>query len=263
MTVPAMQFDEKLSRRLEAMYSAPDVLGRRKAVLQALAPRSAERIIDIGSGPGLMAVELAQAVGERGKVCGVDTSESMIAISNARRADRPWLEFRLSDATALPYPAQSFDGAVCVQVLEYVQEIARALSELYRVLRPGGRAVIVDTDWDSIVWHGSDSVLMNRVLKAWDEHLHDPYLPRTLSGKLEVAGFIVRQRSVISMFNPAHDENTISGGLIDIISSFVVGREQLSEQEVKQWASDLRGLGQRGEYFFSLTQFLFLVSKPQ
>lgn len=257
-----MQFDEKLSRRLDAMYSAPDVLGRRKAVLQALAPRSGERIIDIGSGPGLMAVELAEIVGERGTICGVDTSESMIAISNARRADRTWLEFRLSAATGLPYPERSFDGAVCVQVLEYVKEIGKALSELYRVLRPGGRAVIVDTDWDSIVWHSSAPVLMKRVLTAWDEHLHDPYLPRTLSSNLERAGFVVRQRSVISMFNPVYDENALSAGLIDIISSFVPGRANLTEQEVKQWASDLRGLGQRGEYFFSLTQFLFLVSKP-
>ena len=70
-----MQFDEKLSRRLEGMYSAPDVLARRKAVLQALAPRSAERIIDVGSGPGLMAAELADVVGQRGKVCGVDETK--------------------------------------------------------------------------------------------------------------------------------------------------------------------------------------------
>jgi len=257
-----MQFDEKLSRRLEVMYSAPDVLGRRKAVLQALAPRSAERIIDVGSGPGLMAAELADVVGQRGKVCGVDTSESMIALSSARLAGRPWLEFQLSDATALPYPEQSFDAAVCVQVLEYVKDIAAALSELYRVLRPSGRAVIVDTDWDSIVWHASDLNLMNRILRAWDEHLHDPYLPRTLSNKLQVAGFVVGQRSVISMFNPSYDENAISGGLIEIITSFVPGRQNLSEQEVKRWASDLRALGERGEYFFSLTQFLFLVSKP-
>src|SRR5262245_4818662 len=201
-----MQFDEKLSRRLEVMYSAPDVLARRKAVLQALAPRSAERIIDVGSGPGLMAAELADAVGQHGKVCGVDTSASMIALSSARQAGRPWLEFQLSDATALPYPEQSFDAAVCVQVLEYVKDVTAALSELYRVLRPGGRAVIIDTDWDSIVWHGSDANLMNRILRALDEHLHDPYLPRTLSIKLQAAGFVVGQSSVISMFNPSYDE---------------------------------------------------------
>lgn len=258
-----MKFDEQLSRRLEAMYSATDILGRRQAVLQALAPRSAERIVDVGSGPGLMAEELADLVGARGKVCGVDNSESMIALSNARCANRPWLEFQMSDATALPYSDQSFDAAVCVQVLEYVNDMRAALSELYRVLRPGGRAVIVDTDWDSIVWHASDAGLMNRVLQAWDEHLHDPHLPRTLSRKLKTAGFTVRHRSVINMFNPSYDENSISGGLIGIVSSFVPGRQNVSEQEIKQWANDLRALGDRGDYFFSLTQFLFLVSRPE
>ncbi len=257
-----MRFDEKTSRRVEAMYTSPDVVGRRRAVMEALAAQSGERIIDIGSGPGLMAAELADAVSERGKVCGVDSSQDMITLSSARQANRPWLDFRLADATALPYPDRSFDAAVCVQVLEYVRNMADALSDLYRVLRPGGRAVIVDTDWDSIVWHASDASLMDRVLRAWDEHLHDPHLPRTLSGKLKAAGFVLRQRSVINIFNPSYDENTISGELIGIMSAFVPGRQGVSEDEVKVWASDLRALGERGDYFFSLTQFLFLVLKP-
>jgi arsenite methyltransferase len=246
-----MRFDEQTSRRVEAMYMSPDVVARRQAVMEALAPRSGERIIDIGSGPGLMAAELADAVGEHGKVCGVDSSQDMITLSSAR-ANRPWLDFRVADATTLPYPDQSFDAAVCIQVLEYVKNIEHALSELYRVLRSGGRAVIVDTDWDSIVWHASDASLMDRVLRAWEEHLHDPHLPRVLSGKLKAAGFVLRKPSVINMFNPACDENAISGGLIDIVSAFV-----------PLWASDLRALGERGDYFFSLTQFLFFVSRPE
>jgi len=257
-----MRFDEQTSRRVEAMYTSPDVVARRRAVMEALAPRSGERIIDIGSGPGLMAAELADAVSERGKVSGVDSSQDMITLSSARLANRPWLDFRVADATTLPYPDRSFDAAVCVQVLEYVKNVEDALSELYRVLRPGGRAVIVDTDWDSIVWHASDTNLMGRVLKAWGEHLHDPHLPRTLSRKLKVAGFVLRQRSVINMFNPTYDENSISGGLIGIMSGFVPGRQGVSEDEAKLWASDLWALGDRGDYFFSLTQFLFLVSRP-
>jgi arsenite methyltransferase len=257
-----MKFDEQMSQRLEAMYASPDVVARRRAVMQALGARDRERIIDVGSGPGLMAVELADAVGKDGKVCGIDSSESMIDLSRTRSADRPWLDFRVADATALPYPDKSFDAAVCVQVLEYVKAIKAALSELYRLLRPGGRAVIVDTDWDSLVWNASDTSLMTRVLRAWDEHLHDPHLPRTLSRELRAAGFVLRERRVINMFNPSFDELSLSGGLIALISAFVPGRQGVSEEEVKLWASDLRALGERGEYFFGLTQFLFLVSKP-
>lgn len=258
-----MAFGGQLSRRLETMYLSPDIVARRRAVLRALAPRDAERIVDIGSGPGLMAAELADLVGERGNICGVDSSESMIALSSARCANRPWLQFRKSDATALPYPDRSFDAAVCVQVLEYVRDIGAALAELFRVLRPGGRAVIVATDWASIVWHATDAGLMERVLQAWDAHLHDPRLPRTLSRELKSAGFALRHRGVISMFNPSYDENSYSGGLVGLVSSFVAGRQLATEQEMKRWADDLRELGERGEYFFSLTQFLFLVSRPE
>jgi hypothetical protein len=65
------------------------------------------------------------------------------------------------------------------------------------------------------------------------------------------------------MFNPTYDENTISGGLIGIVSAFVAGRQAVNQDDVKLWASDLRALGERGDYVFSLTQFLFLVSTPE
>jgi hypothetical protein len=56
------------------------------------------------------------------------------------------------------------------------------------VLRPGGRVLVLDTDWDSIVWRSSDEERMARVLAAWEQHLVDPHLPRTLRGSLERAG---------------------------------------------------------------------------
>ena len=56
------------------------------------------------------------------------------------------------------------------------------------MLRPGGRLLVLDTDWDSIVWHSSDRERMERVLAAWNEHLADPYLPRRLPGLLRAAG---------------------------------------------------------------------------
>ena len=182
-----LQFDEEATRRLEVIYRTPDVVAQRRDTLRILAPARAEHILDIGSGPGMLTCELAEAVGPDGAIDGVDPSESMLAIAR-RREPAPGsapVRYARADACALPFEPATFDAAVCTQVYEYVDDIAAALSEARRVLRPGGRLLILDTDWDSIVWHSSDPDRMRRVLAAWEEHLVHPDLPRRLTGLLE------------------------------------------------------------------------------
>ena len=256
------QFDVAAARRLEAIYSTPDVIGQRREVLRALALRPAERVLDIGSGPGLLALEMAAAVERSGIVCGIDLSDSMIAVSEARCSEFPWVTFQKADAVRLPFPDARFDAAVSSQVYEYLGDVAPALAELCRVLRPGGRAVILDTDWDSIVWHSSDAARMRRVLAAWEEHLADPRLPRTLAPKLAQAGLRIERREVIPLFNPELHENTYSHGLIGLVGGFVIGRKGIRREEVEAWAGDLRQLGADGAYFFSLNRYLFVAVKP-
>ncbi len=79
-----LQFDEETSRRVEAIYSTPDVVAQRKAVLEALELRPGERVLDVGSGPGFLAADMAVAVGDSGRVRGIDISEGMVAISQRR-----------------------------------------------------------------------------------------------------------------------------------------------------------------------------------
>jgi arsenite methyltransferase len=261
----SLKFNEEASRRVEAIYTTPDVAAQRRAVLHALALRPGERVLDIGSGPGLLAADMGLAVGPSGHVQGIDVSESMIAMSRARCAGRPNVEFRIGDATTLPFPTNNFDVAVSTQVYEYLDDagITAALSELHRVLRPGGRALILDTDGDSLVWHSTDRSRMARVLSAWEEHCADFHLPPKLSSRLTRAGFRILRREVIAMLNPEYDPNTYSHGLIGLIVSFAPGRRGVSLDEVQAWADDLRTLGKEGAYFFSLNRYLFLVGKPE
>jgi arsenite methyltransferase len=257
-----LQFDEEAARRTEAIYTTPDVVAQRRQTLRTLDLRTGERVLDVGSGPGLLAFDMGTTVGASGAVCGVDNSEPMVSMAKARCARQPWVTFQIGDATRLPVSDEAYDVAVSTQVYEYVSDVARALAELRRVLRRGGRALIIDTDWDSIVWHSTDQGRMSRVLTAWREHLVDPHLPRTLSTKLRQAGFSVRRQQVIPLLNTECGADTYSGGLIGFIKGFVVGRNSVTQEEAEAWAEDLRLLGQGGEYFFSLNRYLFLAVTP-
>jgi arsenite methyltransferase len=264
MTKPVtsgLQFDEETSRKIESLYLTPDVVAQRCQVLKALALKRGERVLDVGTGPGLLAYDMAISVGPEGNVCGIDISEDMLAISRKRCAEQPWTEFQRSDATHLPYPDDAFDVAVSTQVYEYVADVPAALAELYRVMRPGGRVLILDTDYASLVIHSEDPARMERVLSAWSEHFIHAGLPRTLSGHLRDAGFTIWQRDVIPMFNPEYHENTYGKRLLGIMASFVVGRRGVSQQQTDAWLGEFADLGKQGKFFFSLNRYLFVAEK--
>ena len=257
-----LQFDEEISRKVESLYMTPDVVAQRHQVLKALALREGERVLDIGSGPGLLAHDMAASVGRNGCVCGIDISEDMLTMSRKRCTNQPHTEFQKADATNLPYPNDSFDAAASTQVYEYVRDIPVALAELYRVARPGGRAVVLDTDYGSLVIHTEDEARMKRVLSAWNEHYVHAGLPRTLSRQLRDAGFTIRQRDAIPMFNPEYRENTYGRGLLAIMATFAVGRKGVSREEADAWLAEFAELDKQGKFFFSLNRYLFLADKP-
>ena len=164
-----LQFDEDAARNIQRLYSTADVVQQRAEVLALLAARPGERLLDIGSGPGFLVASLADAVGPGGSVHGLDQSAPMNAVARDVIGDRSWVSIDEGDALTLPYPDGSFDAAVSTQVYEYVADIAGALSELRRVLRDGGRALVLDTDWDSVVWHVADRERHRRIMAAWEE----------------------------------------------------------------------------------------------
>jgi arsenite methyltransferase len=259
-----LQFDAEASRRVEALYTTPDVVEQRRTVLDLLALRPGERVLDIGVGPGMLAAEMARAIGPTGAISGIDISEQMLAIATRRAADAgpdsAPIEVRTGGADALPFADASFDVAVSTQVLEYVPDVPGALAEIHRVLRPGGRVLILDTDWDSIVWHSTDRDRMTRLLTTWEQHLVDPHLPRMLFVALRDAGFAPATPIVVPLLNVGYDAATYSGGLIDIIGAFVDGRDGWTADAVNEWKDELRALGDA--YFFSLNRYIFCASRP-
>jgi arsenite methyltransferase len=251
-----LEFDEENARQLVAVYTTPDVIEQRRAIRAVLGLQPGEHVLDIGSGPGFLASEMAEEVGADGRVHGIDPSDSMLAIA---RHNETSVDYSRGDALALPFADEQFDVAVSTQVYEYVDDIAGALAEVRRVLRPGGRLLVLDTDWDSIVWHSSDRERMDLVLAAWNEHLADPYLPRRLPTLMRAAGLELADATIIPILNHGASRNTFSAGMIGIVAAYVAGRGGVTVDDARAWADDLESLAD--DYFFSLNRYVFVAKR--
>lgn len=255
-------FDENIAKQLEALYSTRDVLRRRALVRDALAVKAGEDVLDIGCGPGFYVAEVLDAVGPTGSVVGIDASASMLAIARHRCEGYDNVRFEEADATGLPLEVGTVDAALAVQVLEYVPDVPRALNEMHRVLRPGGRVVIWDVDWTTLSWHSNDPARMERILHTWDGHLAHPALPRTLSAALRAAGFADVTVTGHPFVTDAFDPQTYGGAIVPLLADFVIGRQGVTDEESNAWAAEQRELGDRGTFFFAITQFCFAGRRP-
>lgn len=126
--------------------------------------RAGEVVLDLGSGAGREVLEAARRTGPSGRAIGIDMTPEMIwkARANAERAGITNAEFRLGEIEQMPVADASVDVAISNCVINLVPDKTKAFSEVYRVLKPGGRIVISD-----IVSHGPLPEGIRRMPGAW------------------------------------------------------------------------------------------------
>jgi SAM-dependent methyltransferase len=137
---------------------------------QRLALVAGEYLLDVGCGPGHVIIDLASAVLPTGTAVGLDVSDAMVSEGRRRAADAgAAVEFKVADALSLPVATGSVDACRSERMLQWVSDIGQAAAELVRVLRPGGRLVVTDTDWGSMTLDLPDPAITGSVLRAMQE----------------------------------------------------------------------------------------------
>lgn len=124
--------------RTNSVLSLGNALVWRVATVKAVAPQAGERILDIAAGTGTSSAALAKSGAQ---VVAADFSPGMIEVG---RKKHPNLEFVEADAMALPFKANEFDAVTVSFGLRNIEDPKKALAEMYRVLKPGGRVVICE-----------------------------------------------------------------------------------------------------------------------
>jgi ubiquinone/menaquinone biosynthesis C-methylase UbiE len=136
--------------RLYDLFTAILFAGRRRTAFRSLAvasgARSGDRVLDVGCGTGFFARALAEVVGPKGEVLGVDAAPEMVAHAAARSRSVANCRFEVGSAGALAYPDGSFDVLVSSLTLHHLatEEQLPAVREMRRLLRPGGRLLIAE-----------------------------------------------------------------------------------------------------------------------
>lgn len=113
----------------------------RVATVKAIAPRKGMRVLDLAAGTGTSSAAIAA---QGAHVTAADFSEGMLAEGRKRQAGNHLIEFVWADATDLPFEDNSFDAATISYGLRNVQDPKKALAEMFRVVKPGGRIVIAE-----------------------------------------------------------------------------------------------------------------------
>ena len=121
-----------------------------------LQPKAGRRILDVGCGTGTAEVHLARLRLSQVELVAVDLLPERAATArSAARSHNMRARFAAADASALPFPDATFDSAFCVAVLQHIGDVPRAVREMARVTRPGGRIVAVEPDNAARYFHSS------------------------------------------------------------------------------------------------------------
>ena len=239
----------------------PAVLALRTWTRDRLALRPGQRLLDVGCGPGDAAVALAADLGADGEVVGVDASAAMLVEAGRRAADvRCSFRTELGDAMALDLPDRSFDAARAERTLQWVPDPAAAVAELHRVLRPGGRVALIDTDWSTLLVDTGDDRVGAAVRAGMQS---EQRRPSNVGGRLlnlcRDVGFVGLQTSaathVWTRWDP--DGTAVPDGFFSIesLAEDLVERGSLDVAGVGHFIASIKDAARRDHLFMALTMF--------
>jgi ubiquinone/menaquinone biosynthesis C-methylase UbiE len=239
----------RMSRMTEA--AAPDPIeyldvaagtaagaGYKQRFVEALAVRPGHTVLDIGCGPGTDLGRLADAVGPHGSVLGIDRDPGMVTEARRRLTQHATVSLQVGDAHRLPMADARADRARVDRVLQHVADPAAVLTDVRRVLRPGGIFGMAEPDWDTLAVADDDVRTSREFARFVAGGVRNATIGRELVRLCTRAGFrIGRVEPVAVVFRDFGTADRILGLRRHSIRAVTAGR--LPEAAAAAWLSRL------------------------
>ena len=247
---------------LDAVSSQDATRAYKQQTFALLDLRPGDCVLDVGCGAGDDVRALAQLVAPGGRAVGVDTSLTMVEEAR-RRSDGLGLpvEFRVGDAHCLDFLEGAFDGARTDRVLQHLDEPERALAELIRVTKRGGRIAVMEPDWGSLVVDAPDRETTRAVLAEIAARIPNPWMGRQLFGLFRRTGLtevtVVAGAFVVTDYAKADHIFHLGEGIERATKSGAV-----TEKAARAWTHGLEEAAAAGEFCCAMTGFIAAGRRP-
>ncbi|MFE6871234.1 methyltransferase domain-containing protein [Kitasatospora sp. NPDC057692] len=246
---------------LDQLAASPGVRRLRAWAHERLAAAAGERTLDVGSGTGSETLVLATAVGPDGTALGLEPHPGLRAVAEQRAAEAgSRARYLDGDALALPLPDADLDAVRCERVLQHLADPARAVAEMARVLRPGGRAALLDTDWSTFLIHPASPAIRSALATVVQDAAATPDAGRRLAEWSADAGLAVDATASEVLL---HDHRSVTWPLVQMIGGEAVTRGLITEAQRDRLYEELAAAAERGAFHLSVTMFAVAAHRPR
>ena len=219
--------------------------------------------VDVGSGTGVVTRLLTDLVRPGGRAVGVEPNPALREMA-VERAAAAGSSATFTDGTAaeLPVPDEAVDLVWCERVLQHLADPVSALREMHRVLRPGGRALVLDADHQTRVNSAIDPDVDRRLQEVFVSKAANPFAARHIPLQATGVGFVIDpdigSAAVVFPRDMLEDSPLLRSSLAEALAAGVLDEEEAVRAEADQVAA-----ARAGTALVAVSVFAFVLHKPE
>jgi ubiquinone/menaquinone biosynthesis C-methylase UbiE len=243
---------------LEERAQYPDQIQVNYTLRDILNPQNGDHILEVGSGSGVLCRLMARNLSPGGRITGIDISPEIVKLSQefAHKENlNDLITFEVGKASELIYPDGSFDGAFAARLMLYITNPLDVIAELARVVKSGGRIVLMDWDFETLVVDHSDRELTRRIFHWRNDHKDgNNWSGRQLFRLLKLRG--LKEITVFPVVTIATDDNSSLTQSLWHAASGALEQGIITTKEHESWVSELKSSINNQQYFASIVYFI-------